>query len=525
MQQKHASKAILAVAYILSALLVISILILVVVYFSMHGKTSTDQQVTGPDYAVSRKIIWDKDAIPSADAFLSDNARHMVKSASYAVMPQKVLGDQTVAILMQMEDGTMRTENAVLSIREPVVRLELGDTAATPQSLLGDEYAGAAFSKPIEDFTQVGSYPIEVVTGTEKYPFTLIVQDTTAPVVELRSPAQFAVGQQVTPEDFVVKCTDAQAVTYKFNIPPVTAKEGTFTASILATDASGNSHTYEAVYTVGDASAVSTAATSSTDPAGSTTRTTQTTAADTGTGKAPVLSGVPAEMKTVIGRPVNYLRGVTAKDERGIEVKVTAAEPAGFNIDISGDYTITFTAADAAGRTASQTATLKVYGGLKEVDSFSEDDALRMGDVIIQELIPDDRLPEVKKARRIYRYVQDHMIYAENRDIKPWHEAAVVSVYKESGDCRNYFALAKLLLTCAGFENVDATRVLRKTGESHHYWNIVVIDGKWYHYDTTPRKGRSDLFMLTDAQLDAYNDSQSDKPYNRDKSLYPATAP
>lgn len=494
MKQKKTSSTILAVAYFLSAVLIISLLILIAVSVISKKEKNRPASKSGPDYAMDTLRVWDTQNLPDASAFLTENAKNMVKSARYAVLPEMKIGDQTVAILMQMEDGTVRTENAVLSVREPVVHLELGTTGATPQSLLGDEYEGAAFSQALEEFTAVGSYPISIVSGTDSLPFTLIVEDTTAPVVDLRSPAQFALGQEVRPEDFVVSCQDAQAVTYSFQTAPDTSSNGTRTVSILATDASGNSHTYEAVYTI------------------------------TGDGEAPTISGL-TDMKTIVNMKVNYLRGVTAEDAKDGTVEVTAAEPEGFDIATAGEYMITYTASDTTGNVVTQTAKLTVLPDLSEIDSFTVEDAYRIGDAIIAETITDETLPEEKRARKVYRYVQDHMWYKDNKNVKPWYQSAVTALYNGCGDCRNYYGFARLLLDCAGFENMEVERVCASENESKHFWNLVKINGQWYHFDTTPRVGRSDFFMLTDAQLDAYNASQSDKPFNRDKSKYPATAP
>ena len=493
MKEKNTSKTILSIAYFLAAAVIIAILALILV--QMFGKKkAASASTSGTDYAVAQLRVWTTSEVPPASAFLNENAKGMVRNATYAVLPRPQAGEQTVALLLQLEDGTVRTENAVLSAREPVAFLELGDTAATAESLLGKDFADAVFSQPLTDFTQVGTYPVTVTVSGKPVPFTLYVRDTTAPVVELRSPAQFSIHQEVTPEDFVVSCKDASPVTFSFNTPPDTSSEGTNTASILATDVQGNSHTYEAVYTV------------------------------SGDGNAPVFAGI-GDMRTLVKMPVNYLRGVTATDETDGELPVDVTEPEGFDITKAGDYTITFTAKDSAGNIATQTANLKVLPNLDEVDTLTEDDVYRIGEAIVKTLWdPDDEtITPQKKARKLYRYAQDHMMYKDNKDIKPWHIAAAIAMYRNYGDCRNYYAFAKLMYDCGGFENMQVARVCKSDKESKHFWNLVKIDGSWYHCDTTPRVGRSDFFMMTDAQLDAYNATQSDKPFNRDKSLYPAT--
>ena len=492
MKEKKTSSALLAAAYILSSLLIIAVLSLAAVQVISRQKKEDSAEPSGPNYAVSRLRVWGTDHLPSADAFLSENAAHMVRSARYAVMPQQQTGDQTVAIILQMEDGTVRTEHAVMSVREPVINLELGEAEPAVTDLLGAEYADAVFSKPLSSFTAPGSYPLTVTMKDETIPFTVNVRDTVAPKLELRSPTQISKNQTVRPEDFIVDCKDASAVTFSFNTEPDTTENGTRTVSILATDAVGNSQTYEAVYTV------------------------------TGDGSAPVITGV-TDMKTIAKKRVNYLRGVTAADDADGEVTVNVEEPQGFDLTKPGNYTITYTAADTAGNVTTQSAVLTVVSDEADVRTLTEEDVYRIGEAMIEDLLTDPELPEERRARKVYRAVQDSMWFKDNNDEVPWYTAAAIAISRGYGDCRNYYAYAKLLLDCAGFENMQVEHLRTSEKESRHYWNLVKINGEWYHFDTTPRKGRSDFFMLTDAQLDAYSATQSDHIFNRDKSLYPAT--
>lgn len=494
MKEKKISSALLAAAYILSSMLIIAVLALAAVHVISNDKTKNEntKEPSGPNYAVSKLRVWGTDHLPDAAAFLSENAAHKVRSAVYSVMPELKAGDQTVAILLQMEDGTVRTEHAVLSMREPVINLELGDDSATAASLLGSDFTDAVLSQPLSSFTVPGTYPLTVSLKDETIPFTVNVRDTVAPTLKLRSPAQFSKNQDVRPEDFIVECADASSVTYSFNIAPDTTENGTRTASILATDAAGNSQTYEAVYTV------------------------------TGDGSAPTISGV-SDMKTIAKKRINYLRGVKAVDDSDGELEVTVTEPEGFDISKTGTYMISYTATDSAGNIATQTAVLTVVSDEKDVRTLSEEDVYRIGEAMIEDMQMDPELPEEKRARKVYRAVQDSMWFKDNNDEVQWYTAAAIAISRGYGDCRNYYSYAKLLLDCAGFENMQVEHLRTSEKEARHYWNLVKINGEWYHFDTTPRKGRSDFFMLTDAQLDAYSATQSDHIFNRDKSLYPAT--
>lgn len=492
MKEKKTSSAILAAAYILSSLLIIAVLALAAVHVISSDEKQSSKEPSGPNYSVSKLRVWGTEHLPDASAFLSESAAHKVKSARYAVMPELKAGDQPVAIQMQMVDGSVRTENSVLSVREPVINLELGEPEPTAADLLGAEYADAVFSQPISSFKAPGSYPLTVTVQGENIPFTVNLRDTVAPKLELRSPAQFSMNQQVRPEDFVVDCKDASAVTYSFNIAPDTSENGTRTASILATDAAGNSQTYEAVYTV------------------------------TGDGNAPVITGV-TDMKTIAKKRVNYLRGVKATDDADGELEVTVTEPDNFDLAKPGNYTITYTATDSAGNIITQSAVLKVVSDEQEVRTLTEEDVYRIGEAMVEDILTDPEMPEERRARKVYRAVQDSMWFKDNTDEVPWYTAAAIAISRGYGDCRNYYAYAKLLLDCAGFENMQVEHLRTSEKESRHFWNLVKINGEWYHFDTTPRKGRSDFFMLTDAQLDAYSATQSDHIFNRDKSLYPAT--
>ena len=94
---------------------------------------------------------------------------------------------------------------------------------------------------------------------------------------------------------------------------------------------------------------------------------------------------------------------------------------------------------------------------------------------------------------------------------------AYEGLFKKEGDCFVYAATAKELLTLAGIQNID---IVKSTKNPSHYWNLVYIEDDWYHFDTTPRKDKSEFFLLTDAELEAYSSTHKNT-HIFDRSLYP----
>lgn len=491
-QNTQISDSMMRTAYIFGGGLVIAVLGMIT--FSVvtgKGGNRNVRAAGGTDYAASRLEIWEGENVPPADSFLYDSTRQLVSDVRYLVVPEQKNGDQDVAIVMQLNDGTTRTENAVLAVKELVLHYEIGSDT-TAQELLGRGFEDAELSKPLKEFSAIGSYPLTVTNNGREKEFTLVVQDTVAPVLSFKSDLNFYTHQKLSVMDFIQSCEDKSTVEYHFSEDPNTMTEGIHEVTVIATDAAGNSTEAEVEYMV------------------------------SGDGEPPVISGTE-EMHTIAGIPVSYLRGVTAEDSSDGEVAVTAEEPENFSYRKAGTYVITYTAEDKSGNVATATANLVVLPAVTDVEKLTSDDVFRVGDKIIEGIRQNTNEKDQKVyARAIYNYVQEHMFYSDNKDILDWQHAAIMAIYNGYGDCRNYYAFARLLLTCADFENMTVEKVKTAEWQNNHYWNLVRINGAWYHFDTTPRFDVSDFFMWTDAQMDNYSARNQDC-FNRDKSLYPAT--
>lgn len=493
--------------YMFAGLMLLAVIAVVLVSAAVHRNKLGQPVITkGKDYVAEHLTVWSGAGAPSPYTFLYAQTSEQVSAARYSSVPDLSVGDHNVAIMIQLKDGTTRTENAVLTVADPVMHMEVG-TVANAEQLLGRPFADAVITPPVSEFTEVGSYPVTVTKNGTSLPFTLVVQDTTPPTAVLKENLSFYVNQKLTYEDFVVSCSDMSPVDYHFSENPSTYTQGTYQIQLIITDSAGNSQTYDIPYEV------------------------------SGDGEAPKIQGLTM-MQTVAGIPIDYLRGVKAIDSGDGQVEVTAQEPAGFDIRVPGSYEITYSATDSAGNIASETAQLVV---LSENDNFSQlqsEDVFRMGDAIIKTLsISNNRDDEQTFARAIFDYVQGHMQYVNGSNTDDWQQAAVSALLLGYGDSANYYGLSRLLLTCAGYENMMVERQSaqeiaagdeegdeKKTAKWYapHFWNLVRVNGAWYHFDTAPYYGGSDFFLWTDAQID-YFSSQNGNCFERDKSLYPST--
>ena len=88
-------------------------------------------------------------------------------------------------------------------------------------------------------------------------------------------------------------------------------------------------------------------------------------------------------------------------------------------------------------------------------------------------------MSDFEKVKAVNDYIVLHTTYSKNTATSPHSPYAILKEGK--GVCQAYALLAYRLLKAGG---MDVRYVTGYTGEDHA-WNLVKVDGKWYHLDTT----------------------------------------
>jgi len=199
-----------------------------------------------------------------------------------------------------------------------------------------------------------------------------------------------------------------------------------------------------------------------------------------------------------MGGTVMYRDGVSAVDDKDGPLPLHI-DTGAVDLNKAGVYPVTYSAADAAGNTVQQTITLTVT----PPDDDDPDGPLAaqlhaLTEKILAE-ITDDEMDQREKARAIFDYVHDNIVYVGSSDKHSWIRAAYNGFTRGIGDCFNYFACSKALLTQAGIDNIDLQRV---GGVSQHFWQLVNVGDGWYHFDACPhpREFWLDAFLFTEQQ-------------------------
>ena len=123
---------------------------------------------------------------------------------------------------------------------------------------------------------------------------------------------------------------------------------------------------------------------------------------------------------------------------------------------------------------------------------------------------------DTETAWEIFNWVHSNITYVPITESQTFEEAAFNGFARRSGDCYVYFACSKMLLDIAGIPNLMVERYPVETNS--HYWNLVQIDGLWYHCDATVFRDHPGMyFLLTDEEID-------DGHHSFDASLYPERA-
>lgn len=128
--------------------------------------------------------------------------------------------------------------------------------------------------------------------------------------------------------------------------------------------------------------------------------------------------------------------------------------------------------------------------------------------------ITNDGMSKPQKANAIYNWVRANMTYTASGPKSDPAASALYGFRRRSGCCYEYYAMSKYLLEAAGMPNIMVTRA----SDGDHFWNLVNVDGAWYHFDATPRRTGGRWCLVTTAEL-----QKSWQAHNFDISAYPQT--
>ena len=411
---------------------------------------------------------------------------------SYKTAPDyDSLAPQTVVVTAEDAHGNTAEFSASLQIWNisSALTAECGTTLDALRDTLFTEMRAAGADLPTFDRSfdpskfAPGTYDVRLHGKYSTPTVTLTMVDTTPPKITA-APITAYVGHTLTPDKFVTEIIDATEVKLSFKEAPDTSKAGTVSVTVIAEDAGGNK--VEA-------------------------STSATIIADTA---PPAIYGV----KTIYAQQngtVSYRSGVSAYDnaDGNVSVKIDASR-----VDVTkiGKYTVIYTATDKAGNTATQSAVVYVTGANQASVNLYADEILAV--------ITTPGMTDRQKASAIYTWCVGHLRYstATAHLMDKFIEAAYSGFTTHIGNCYTYYAVASALLTRAGIENME---IQRDNPYAPHYWNLVKIDGNWYHLDTCPKWKSHPIktFLLTDWQVKQYSLYELEGYYSFDESLYPAT--
>ena len=338
------------------------------------------------------------------------------------------------------------------------------------------------------DFTKIGEQTIVVMVDGKEYSSVLLIQDTIAPKA-IGIKVTGALGVKIHAIDCVDKIQDATKVTATFHKEPDWEKAKTQPIEVTLKDEGGNKTTVKAwVVLVED-----------TEP--------------------PVITGVQDQFIN-LKATISYKTGVEVTDNQDPKPELTI-DTSKVDLNTEGSYPVQYIATDQAGNRTTVTAIITVMSQTN-LDNRAEMDNL--ADAVLEKIVTDG-MTKIQIAKAIYTWTNKNINYTNESDKSSWVSGAIQGMKTRSGDCFQYFSVAKALLTRAGIENVDIIK--SDVRESSHFWSLVNIGDGYYHFDTTPRKGEGDyFFMVTDEQLETYSKAHENS-HIYDSSLYPdrATTP
>ena len=270
-------------------------------------------------------------------------------------------------------------------------------------------------------------------------------KDVTPPTLELKSVSIYEEKKINSVNDFIKKATDkGSKVTTKLLTNIDYKKIGSQSIKIEATDEDGNKTIKE---------------------------TTLKIIKDT---KGPKFSGL-SKMTVNKGTKINYKKGVTAYDDNfgncSFEVNSSSVDTSKY-----GTYQVTYTSSDKLGNKTTAKRVIVVNHDKSDTNALVKSVANSLS----------------SNAETIRDWVRNNIKYNTNNGGRDpiWY-----GLKNKIGNCIVHAYVFDALLKNKGY----TTKIIWTTDKTH-YWNMVYLNGKWVHMDSTPTSYHNKYSIMNDAQ-------------------------
>jgi transglutaminase-like putative cysteine protease len=182
-------------------------------------------------------------------------------------------------------------------------------------------------------------------------------------------------------------------------------------------------------------------------------------------------------LSVLVGTTATYRAGVIADDELDPDPQLEVDSSA-VNLNQLGEYPLTYTATNRGGLSSSVTVTVRVVdANTHELHSMADERLELLGVFNTEDL--------AERARLIHNYVRSNMSY-DNNASSPDDEIrfAYNSLRTMRGNCIASQRVSETLLNRAGIETHRINNDYA-TASVRHSWNLIRINGQWYHFDAT----------------------------------------
>jgi transglutaminase/protease-like cytokinesis protein 3 len=180
---------------------------------------------------------------------------------------------------------------------------------------------------------------------------------------------------------------------------------------------------------------------------------------------------------------------------------------------------VIYSAVDSSGNKTTKTITVSV------LDSSESAVATKADQILASILTPG--MSERDKASAIYKWMKRNVTYKTVAAVDNEIQGAYDAFFRGRGNCWTFAMGAKMLLTRAGFENMIVYRVAGTP--TKHNWNLVKVNGLWYHFDTCVNPIGADTFLFGEARAAELSAKVGGmwvhKYWWYDKEKYPPIAP